>query len=224
MTAAVSLDQINVIEDFVAEMQPGSAMFLQDVSWDEYESYLQQIEGKMRVRLSYDEGRLEIMSLSPEHERIGGLFPLIIYVLASECGKKYLSLRSTTMRKRKRAKGLEPDDCYYFNNLAAVAHIKRMDLSVTPPPDLALEIDITSPSLSKAPIYAAIGVAELWRHTGKRMHFFRLEVDGYVEIEHSDLFPFLTPEAVQSALQQGALTDAITMAEQFRNWVQAHKS
>jgi Uma2 family endonuclease len=70
-----------------------------------------------------------------------------------------------------------------------------MDLSVTPPPELALEVDITSPSLSKAPIYAAIGVPELWRHTGQRMHFFRLEGNDYVEIEHSDLFPFLTPEA-----------------------------
>ncbi len=223
MVAAPSPDLLALVENFVYNTPPGSAMLLQDVSWDEYERYLRAVDRKIHVRLSYDDGRLEIMSLSPEHEIIGGLFPLVIFVLAQECGMKYLSLRSTTMRKRPKAKGLEPDDCYYFNNLAAVRQLKRMDMDVTPPPDLALEIDITSPSLSKEPIYAALGVPELWRHTGKSMHFLRLEESGYVEIERSALFPFLTPEAVQSALLNGELTDVTTMTEEFRDWVKAHK-
>lgn len=223
MIAATSPDLLDFVETFVCNTPPGSAMILQHVSWEEYERYLHAVDRKVHVRLSYDEGRLEIMSLSPEHELIGGLFPHLIFVLAQECALKFLSLRSTTMRKRPKAKGLEPDDCYYFNNLAAIRQLKRMDMEVTPPPDLALEIDITNPSLSKEPIYAALGVPELWRHTGKSMHFFRLEESGYLEIERSALFSFLTPEAVQKALLQGELTDVTTMAEEFRAWVRAHK-
>lgn len=223
MFAASSPDLFALVEAFVENTPPGSAMLLQNVSWEEYERYLRAVDRKIHVRLSYDEGRLEIMSLSPEHEIIGGLFPHLIFALALECGMKFLSLRSTTMRKRPKAKGLEPDDCYYFNNLDALRHLKRMDMEVTPPPDLALEIDITHPSLSKEPIYAALGVPELWRHTGQRMHFFRLAESGYEEIERSALFPFLTPEAVQHALLQGELTDVTTMTEEFRVWVRAHK-
>ncbi len=223
MVAAPSPDLFAFVEGFVDTAPPGSAMLLRDVSWENYERYLRAVDRRLPVRLSYDEGRLEIMSLSPEHERIGKLIPHLIFVLAQECGMKYLSLGSTTMRKRKKSKGLEPDDCYYFNNLAAVRQIKRMDMTVTPPPDLALEIDITSPSLSKEPIYAALGVPELWRHTGKRMQFFRLEGDAYVEISHSERFPFLTPDVLHNHLRQGELSDITEMAENFRIWVRAHK-
>jgi Uma2 family endonuclease len=223
MFAATSPDLLALVETFVDTTPPGSAMLLQNVSWDEYEHYLRAVDRKAPVRLSYDEGRLEIMSLSPEHEFIGHLVPYLIFVLAQECSLKFLSLGSTTMRKRPKAKGLEPDDCFYFNNLDAIRGLKRMDMEVTPPPDLALEIDITSPSLSKEPIYAALDVPELWRHTGKSLHFFRLEEGNYVEISHSALFPFLTPDAVQSALLQGELTDVTTMTEEFRAWVRTHK-
>ena len=224
MVPATSFDYLAFVEGFVDNTPPGSAMLLQDVNWEEYERYLRAVDRKLPVRLSYDEGRLEIMALSPEHERIGKLIPHLIFVLAQVCGMKFLSLGSTTMRKRKKSKGLEPDDCYYFNNLAAVSQIKRMDMTVTPPPDLALEIDITSPSLSKEPIYAALGVPELWRHTGNHMQFFRLAGDEYVEISHSDLFPFLTPDILLNHLKQGALSDITEMAENFRIWVKAHKA
>jgi Uma2 family endonuclease len=224
MIAAASPDLLDFVETFVYNTPPGSAMILQNVSWEEYERYLHAVDGKVHVRLSYDDGRLEIMSLSPEHEFISHLFPYLILVLAQECALKFLSLGSTTMRKRPNTKGLEPDDCYYFNNLDAIRGLERMDMDVTPPPDLALEIDITSPSLSKEPIYAALGVPELWRHTGKSLHFFRLSEGSYIEIDHSALFPFLTPGAVQRVLLQGELTDVTTMTEEFRVWVNAHKS
>lgn len=212
------------IETFVTDMSPGSALHLQNVSWEEYESYLKELGDAYRLRLSYDEGRLEIMSPSFEHEDIAGMFPHLILVLARECGMKCKSARSTTMRKRSRSKGLEPDDCYYFKNYQAVLGKKQLDLAVDPPPDLALEIDITSPSLNKLDIYAAIGVPELWRYRSQRMQFFRLAGDAYVEISHSDLFPFLTPEVMLNHLRQGALADIVELTDNFRTWVRAHKS
>jgi Uma2 family endonuclease len=220
---AASPSFMSFVEAFVETMPPGSAMHLQDISWEQYERYLREVDEKIHVRLSYDDGRLEIMSLSPEHEGIAGLFPHLIFVLAQECQMRFLSRRSTTMRKQAKAKGTEPDDCYYFKNYPAIAGKKRFDLAVDPPPDLALEIDITSPSLSKFAIYAAIGVPELWRHSGNRMQFYRLDGDAYVEISHSDLFPFLTPDVLLNHLRQGELSDTVAMANEFRDWVRAHK-
>lgn len=205
-------------------MPPGSAIHLQDVSWDDYENYLAEIGDDFRLRLSYDEGRLEIMSPSFEHENISDHFPVLIFVLATECGLKYQGARSTTMRKKSRGKGIEADNSYYFKNLAAVRGKKQIDLNLDPPPDLALEIDITSPSLKKLDIYAAIGVPELWHYRHQRLQFFRLENGTYAEITHSDLFPFLTPDVFLAHLRQGTLCDITEMAENFHAWVKANKT
>ena len=211
------------IKTFAHKAVPGSAILLEDVSWDDYEGYLKEIGDAYRLRLSYDEGRLEIMSPAFEHEDMVGLFPHLIFVLAQECSMKYRSARSTTLRKKPRSKGLEPDDCYYFKNYQALIGKNSIDLAVDPPPDLALEIDITSPSLKKFGIYAAIGVPELWRYRKQRLQFFRLVGEEYVEISHSDLFPFLPPDVIVNYLRHGALSDITEMADNFRAWVKAHK-
>ena len=164
----------------------GGVTFLSDVTWGEYENWLKARGENRGIRLSYDEGRLEIMSPTFEHEHISDVFPLLIFVLAQECDMKYIGARSTTLRRKARGKGKEPDDSYYFKNRQAVVGKKNIDLNIDPPPDLALEIDITHSSLNKLEIYAGLGVPELWRYRHNRMHFYRLEVDGYVEIAQSD--------------------------------------
>ena len=88
---------------------------------------------------------------------------------------------------------------------------------------MAFEVDITSPSLNKFPIYAAIGVAELWRHTGDDAYFYRLEEGEYVGIAHSDLFPFLSPQDLLSFLGIGEAEGAVVMAREFREWIKIHK-
>src|SRR5262249_54817229 len=155
-------------------MPPGAVLTLQDIGWNQYEDLLRQFDERPAIRLTYDHGRLEVMTVSSEHEmKAGSLAPLIL-VLAEECGMNYLSLRTTTMRKRTESRGLEADDCFYFRNFKKIAGKKRLDLAVDPPPDLAIEVDVTSGSMSKFPIFAAIGIRELWRHDGKRMHFYSL--------------------------------------------------
>ncbi|MGH9831450.1 MAG: Uma2 family endonuclease [Blastocatellia bacterium] len=208
----------------IEKMPPGAVTILPDVDWEEYEELLRDLDERPGVRLTYDRGRLQIMTLSLTHERIGDLFPHFIMALALECGLNFLGARSTTFRKQADEKGAEPDDCYYFNNFKQIAGKKEIDLSVDPPPDLAFEVDISNPSLNKFPIYASIGVPELWRHTGSEMYFYRLEEDEYLEISHSDLFPFLTPDDAFSFLSIGEAEGAVVMMNEFREWVSAHRS
>jgi Uma2 family endonuclease len=207
----------------IRSMPPGAVATLNHVSWAEYEALLEALDEQPRYRLSYDDGRLEIMTTSAEHEMPVGLIPHLILVMAEEMGLNFLSLRSTTLRKQQKAKGSDPDDCYYFKDFKRVAGKKRIDLTVDPPPDLAIEIDVTSRSLSKLPIYAAIGVPEFWRYYRDRVQFYRLADDTYQEVSHSGLFPFLTPEVLLAFLRKGTLEGALPMVKEFRVWVKANK-
>ena len=215
-----------VRKDYLAltrNLPSGGVTILSEVSCEEYQALLNAVGEASHLRLSYDNGRLQIMSLSPTHERIAGLLPPLILVLAEECQLNYLSLRSTTFQKHGQGKGTELDDCYYFKNFRLISGKKQIDLSVDPPPDLAIEIDITSPSLKKFSIYAAIGVAELWRHTGDEVFFYRLDEGEYSEIAHSEHFPFLGPEDLFSFLNLGETEGAIVMVREFRKWIKNTK-
>ena len=219
MSARTDTDYVTLID----AMPPGAVLTLQSVGWDEYEDLLRQLEERPGIRLTYDHGRLQIMTLSREHEGIAGLFPHLILVLAEKCGLNCFSLKSITLRKRKKSRGLEPDDCFYFRNFIKICGKKTLDLSIDPPPELAIEVDVTSGSMSKFHSFAAIGVPELWRHDGEKVHFHRLAEEQYTEISHSDLFPFLTPEAVSKFLRKGEAEGAVPMVKTFRTWVRAHR-
>ena len=216
---ATSTNYLALIED----RPPGTVLMLSNVSWDEYEDLLAELAEQPYYRLTYDTGKLEIMTVSSEHEGPAHLLPHLIAVIAEECDLDFLSRGSTTLRKKKNAKGTDPDDCYYFKEYKRISGKNRLDLSVDPPPDLAFEIDITSGSIPKFPIYAALGVPELWRHDGRQMHFYRLEDEDYYEIDASDLFPFLTPDVVWEFLEEGEAEGTIAMMRKFRSWVKKHK-
>lgn len=209
--------------DTIDTLPDNSSIVLRDVSWDEYEQILVALDERPGLRLTYDHGRLEIMTLSPEHEAPSALFTHLIGVLVEEIGLDYISLRSTTLRLQEIEGGLEADDCYYIGDFAAVAGKKRLDLTVDPAPDLAVEVDISHGSQGKFHIYAGLKVEELWRCDGKQVEFYRLSGDDYVEIPASDLFPFLTPEALPGFLVQGMNEGIVAMRRAFRDWVKANR-
>src|SRR5437867_152246 len=131
---------------------------LHNVTWDTYERLLAEHAGRSAPRLTYDRGELEVMSPLPEHERLNRAIQLLVPLVAAEIGVKVYSLGSTTFRREDAQRGFEPDSCFYVQNLAAARGKRALDLAVDPPPDLMVEIDITSPSLPKLPIYAAFRV------------------------------------------------------------------
>jgi Uma2 family endonuclease len=211
----------------IKAMPPGAILAFSNVSWAEYDELLREVDEQPHYRLTFDRGRLEVMTVSSEHEGPARLIPPLILILAEELNLDYLSRGSTTLRKKSEAVGTDPDDCYYFKQFKKISGKKRIDLSVDPPPDLAIEVDVTSGSLRKFPIYASLGVPEVWRYRsgsqGGKLKFHRLAEGDYDEITHSDLFPFLTPEVVLKFLQKGESEGTVAMAREFRKWVKAHK-
>ncbi len=160
------------------------------------------------------------MTLSHEHEGTSYLLGRFVDVLTEEADLPVKAGRSTTFRRRKKEKGLEADNCYWIANEKKVRGKKKINLKVDPPPDLALETDITHSSLDRLAIYAALGVLEVWLYDGQRMTFLILGEEGkYIEATASPTFPFLQPQHLQRFLGMTAHQDENAVAKSFRAWV-----
>ncbi len=139
---------------------------LHNASWETYERLIRE-RGESRVpRFAYDRGELEIISPSAEHESAAYFLELLVALFAEETGVNAYGVGSTTFKREDLERGFEPDACFYVQNEERIRGKPRIDLDVDPPPDLVIEIDITSPSLNKLSIYARMGVFEIWRHDG----------------------------------------------------------
>src|SRR4051812_27686996 len=123
-------------------LEPGQRFVLSCVSWEAYEKFLDAV-GERNIRLTYDRGTLELMTLSPIHERYKHRFALFFGMVALETGVNIVGMGSTTFRRPDEERGLEPDECYYVQSVSRVPDWTTLDLARDPPPDLAIEIDIT---------------------------------------------------------------------------------
>src|SRR6266498_4739166 len=122
--------------DAIKHLPEGGTLHLQDVSWKEYEELVERRDAVSHVRLSYDQGRLEIMSPSAEHEVYARLFEHLLAILTEELNLEFASHGSVTLKRQKKSKGTEPDDCFYIRNIAQILGKKRTNLESDPPPDL----------------------------------------------------------------------------------------
>ncbi|MGH8006933.1 MAG: Uma2 family endonuclease, partial [Candidatus Binatia bacterium] len=154
-------------------------VILHGVSWDTYERLLADFPESNAVHFAYDQGVLEIMAPSPEHGASTDILALLVNVLAEEWNIDVYGLGSTTFRRADLKRGFEPDTCFYVQNADRVRGKKQITLTKDPPPDLVIEVDITSSSLKKSPIYAAIGVPEIWRYDGHAVTILRLAGSKY---------------------------------------------
>ncbi len=175
----------------------GQGLLLHGVSWQDFEEILAELGESRSSRLAYDNGTLEIMTPLPEHEYFKTVIGDVVKDVAEELEQDYESYGSTTWRKQAKAAGLEPDDCFYFQHEAVVRGRVDLDLQRDPPPDLALEIDLTSPSLDRLPIYARLGVPEVWRYepgpegSAGLLRLYALRGEAYEEVSVSSVFPQL---------------------------------
>ena len=204
--AAVSLDGV---QHFV----------LEGASWDFYERLLREI-GDRPIRVTYDQGRLEIMSPLPEHEDAKTVIGRMIEMLTFELDMPVKSLGSTTFRRKDKAKGLEPDECYYFRDEAKMRGRKRLDMRKDPPPELVVEVDITARSIAREPIYAALGVPEIWRYDGRQLQCLHLNGQKYQVRSKSLAFPFLAPAQLQRFLDLLPEQGETAVLKGFVAWVQ----
>ena len=142
-------------------MQRADRVVLYNISWQQFENLLKDLGDKRAARIAYDRGTLEIMTPLPEHERYKEVISDIVKDLGDLLDLDYESLGSTTWKRESRLAGVEPDNCFYFQNEAVIRGKLQFDLNQDPPPDLVLEIDLSSKSLNRFPIYARLGVPEI---------------------------------------------------------------
>jgi Uma2 family endonuclease len=181
MVASISLNRIKI--------SPGQRIYLHDASWAEFEQILLELGEKRVTRIAYAAGELEIRMPLPEHERLKVLISNLLVVLLEELDLPWESLGSTTFKNSQMKAGIEPDDCFYLKNCQAILGKKRLDLAIDPPPDLAIEIDLTSPAQISA--YESLSVPEIWRYQQGKLAIFTL-IDGqYQESMTSAAFPML---------------------------------
>lgn len=189
-----------------------------NVGWDGYQRLLKLVENR-RVRVTYDRGDVEIMAPLSVHERYKSLLGRMIDILTEELNLRAVAAGSTTFNSEALDRGLEPDECYYFASAARVQNWDRIDLLVDPPPDLAVEVDITSSSLDRRGVYAALGVPELWRFDGEAMSVLVLGPDGaYAPSAFSPTFPSLPMDELAAFLLDHRRGDDTRWAREFREW------
>jgi len=204
-------------------LPPGQRVLLQDVTWQELETIIEELGEHRAARIAYDKGILEIMAPLPEHEDDKEIISDLVKVLLEELDIEFRCLGSTTFKNQFMAQSIEPDQCFYITNEALIRGKKRLDLTVDPPPDLALEIDITSRTHSD--IYQALKVTELWRFEKGILKINLLQDGNYVESQLSLNFPHLPLiEVIPQYLERSKTAGRNATLKAFRSWVKQHLS
>lgn len=191
---------------------------LENISWQTYQAMLADMGDHRASRLTYDEGTLEIKMPSKLHEIINRLLELIITALVEELGLSIKGYGSTTLDREDLQKGVEPDSCFYIQNADRLQGLDP-ELPEDLPPDLAVEVDITSSSTRRMGIYKQLGVPEIWRYTKQGITISRLTNGEYVECEFSPTFRMISAEILALVLQQRQTTDDIGVIRFVRAWV-----
>ncbi|WP_448573767.1 Uma2 family endonuclease [Trichothermofontia sp.] len=201
---------------------PADRILLKNIRWQTYQDLVQDLEQEPGIRLTYDHGFLEIyMPLDP-HETYKKQIGRLVEALTEELGIEIRSLGSRTWGQEALARGLEADQCYYIQNEATVRGKPVLDLSQDPPPDLAIEIDITSPSLNQLAIYAALGIPEVWIFDGTTLTIYCLSAENYEICPISPTFPQLPPAQVVYFLKLAETMGETTWIRTFRQWIREY--
>jgi Uma2 family endonuclease len=205
----LQIKQINV--------PPGQHVLLTDLSWQEFEAVLEDLEEKRSSRIAYDRGTLEIMTPLPEHETNKIFISNFVEILLEELDIEFCPLGSTTFKNELMNIGIEPDNCFYIQNEAAIRGKDRLDLTIDPPPDLALEIDVTSRTHPN--IYQALGVPELWLFENGKLQINVLQDGQYVESEFSLNLPqFSIKKVIPQYLKKCRIEGRNKTMKAFRAW------
>lgn len=202
---------------------PEQRIILRNVSWETYEHLLADHTDSSSPRFTYDRGALEIMSPSSEHEELNRAIARMVEIIIEEMDIDARNLGSTTFRREDLERGFEPDSCFYIQNAELIGGKTKIDLNTDPPPDLIIEIDITSESINKLPIYAQLGVPEVWRYDGKRLIMLALNGDAYIECEQSRAFPYLPASVISTFIEESKSLKRAAWLRSIREWAQRNR-
>lgn len=207
-----------------APAPPEQRFRLSAVSWETYVLFSDGL-GPRHVRVTYDRGEMELMTLSSEHERAKRLLGLFVTVVALEMDIDVTGLGSMTFRREDLERGLEPDECFWVANEPAVRGRRHVDLSADPPPDLVIEVEISRSSLDRLALWGQLGVPEVWRCDGRTLRVCRLKPDRtYEETDRGLAFPFLPAGELVRFLNEGGELSETQAVRSFQKWVREQKA
>jgi Uma2 family endonuclease len=199
-------------------VHPGQRIQLHAVNWSEFEAILDELGARRASRIAYSDGILEIRMPLPEHEKAKVLIGDMVKILLEELDLDNECFGSSTFKRQDMAKGIEPDDCFYIEHYAQMIGKDRIDLTVDPPPDLAIEIDVTSKTGLDA--YQALGVRELWRFEERQLRISLLCNGQYQDSTTSHNFPdFPIIDGISQFLEGAQTKGRSQTLKAFRQWV-----
>ncbi len=199
---------------------------LDQVSWQTFKALLTELGNHRSSRLTYHQGILQIKIPSKLHEIINRLLARIVTTLTEELSLNVIDLGSTTWEREDLAQGVEPDTCFYIQNADLLAGLDP-EIPENLPPDLVIEVDITSPSTRRIDIYQSLGIPEVWCYTKKPgLKVYLLQGVGknrtYQESAVSGAFPIITAEILNQFLQQRQTMNENAVIRLVRDWVRHH--
>ena len=201
---------------------PAQGVVLQGITWETYLKMLAEMGDHRACRLAYRQGRLEITMPSDWHESSKKLLERMLEALTEELDQPLKSFGSTTLNREDLRQGAEPDSCYYIQSASQIVG-RRIDLE-RDPPDLVLEVDISSPSTQRMEIYAQLGVAELWRYVQGEVQILRLENGKFVACDPSPTFPIVSTVVLNEFLQAAETQDETAWIRSWRCWIREQLS
>ncbi len=193
-------------------------ILLTGISWAEYERFLQTFWEKTNLSLAYDKGKLEIMPKSANHESFSRTIYNFFLAYCERFDIETESRGSTTFRRKFLEKGVEPDECFYISNAQKIIE-GNFSTENFPPPDVAVEIDLTTDSLDKFPIYSALKVPEVWIFDGKKVTFNKLKGEKYHQTSHSVALPLLSAEKLAEFLKLSQEKGQFVALKEFRQYL-----
>ena len=197
---------------------PGQSVCLEDVEWEEFERILEELGDRRNTRIAYTDRTLTIVAPLYEHESSKVTLGDMVKVLLEELDINYAAAGSTTLRRQDMGKGAEPDDSFYIEHCEQVLGKKKIDLDTDPPPDLAIEVDLTSKT--QIGIYEALGVPELWRFDSGRLRIDVLRDGRYVQVKKSRVFPdWPIADLAKKYVEKAIAAGQGNATKELRKWI-----
>ncbi len=212
---AVAVNYLEIIE----KLPENGILTLHGVSWEEYENLVRDVGKAPNLRIAYDQGRMQIMTLSFKHEYYAGFLNRLVDRLSFILRIKVAFFGSATLKRQNRLKGAEPDACFYVQSTSIIGNKINLDLRIDPPPDVVLEVDIHHESLSRFHIYEGLGVPELWHYDEKKLTMYHLQEGHYEAVANSIAFPILTSEILTEFLTRSQSEGQNETLDAFEEWL-----
>lgn len=209
------------LKDAVDHLPNASVLVLENVSWDEYEEFLDYVEERPGIRTTYDRGRIEIVTTSLVHEKWKEMVLSLVRAISLDLQIPLESGGGFTQKRKRDEKGTEADTCFYVANAERMIGKDEIDINVDPVPDIVVEVDKANQSRNKFPIYATFGVPEIWRCDvkRKRIEIYELRDKSYVEIPASRFFPIVTGEILVHFIEQSRTSGQTAALTAFQQWI-----